>query len=242
MTLPSLQSITWMLVDQVQMAKNYGLIVVDNLLQEMLLGGSAPEMHFPGMMVASGHYMAPAHQVSPAAFSLVPQGVAAVSGHPAVPHPNALSIAAPVPSTPMSSSSSNVQLLGQQYMAADHRVNGTSAPSNLHQSHAGDSPTSSSATMAVSIPSSIVSDQKSSRGAVTPSLVTGSRYPSLRVAVADNRNANVVSDGRSPSSTDSGSPSPATTPSSADSVNYRVRTATDVIGAPGTCSMKSEVV
>jgi nuclear factor 4 len=39
LTLPSLQSITWLLVDQVQMAKNYGLIVVDNLLQEMLLGG-----------------------------------------------------------------------------------------------------------------------------------------------------------------------------------------------------------
>ena len=39
LTLPSLQSITWALVEQVQLAKNYGLIVVDNLLQEMLLGG-----------------------------------------------------------------------------------------------------------------------------------------------------------------------------------------------------------
>jgi len=38
--LPSLQSITWQLVEQVQLAKNYGLIVVDNLLQEMLLGGN----------------------------------------------------------------------------------------------------------------------------------------------------------------------------------------------------------
>jgi len=37
--LPCLQSITWQLVDQVQLAKNYGLVVVDNLLQEMLLGG-----------------------------------------------------------------------------------------------------------------------------------------------------------------------------------------------------------
>jgi len=39
LTLTNLQSITWLLVEQVQMAKNYGLIVVDNLLQEMLLGG-----------------------------------------------------------------------------------------------------------------------------------------------------------------------------------------------------------
>lgn len=39
--LTSLQSITWLLVEQVQLAKNYGLIVVDNLLQEMLLGGSS---------------------------------------------------------------------------------------------------------------------------------------------------------------------------------------------------------
>ena len=39
LTLTSLQSITWNLVEQVQLAKSYGLIVVDNLLQEMLLGG-----------------------------------------------------------------------------------------------------------------------------------------------------------------------------------------------------------
>lgn len=37
--LPCLQSITWQLVEQVLLAKNYGLVVVDNLLQEMLLGG-----------------------------------------------------------------------------------------------------------------------------------------------------------------------------------------------------------
>jgi len=40
LTLPCLQSITWQLVEQVQLAKNYGIIVVDNLLQEMLLGGA----------------------------------------------------------------------------------------------------------------------------------------------------------------------------------------------------------
>jgi len=40
LTLPCLQSVTWQLVEQVQLAKNYGLIVVDNLVQEMLLGGA----------------------------------------------------------------------------------------------------------------------------------------------------------------------------------------------------------
>ena len=37
--LPSLQSISWQLVDQLHAAKQYGLITVDSLLQEMLLGG-----------------------------------------------------------------------------------------------------------------------------------------------------------------------------------------------------------
>jgi len=37
--LPSLQSISWQVVDQLVAAKQCGLIIVDNLLQEMLLGG-----------------------------------------------------------------------------------------------------------------------------------------------------------------------------------------------------------
>jgi len=39
LTLPRLQSITWQLVEQLQLAKNYGLVAVDNLMHEMLLGG-----------------------------------------------------------------------------------------------------------------------------------------------------------------------------------------------------------
>ena len=38
--LPSLQSISWQTVDQLIAAKQCGLITVDNLLQEMLLGGT----------------------------------------------------------------------------------------------------------------------------------------------------------------------------------------------------------
>jgi len=37
--LPSLQSISWQLIDQLQAARQAGLITVDSLLQEMLLGG-----------------------------------------------------------------------------------------------------------------------------------------------------------------------------------------------------------
>ena len=37
--LPSLQSITWQLIEQIQVAKLFGMAKIDNLLQEMLLGG-----------------------------------------------------------------------------------------------------------------------------------------------------------------------------------------------------------
>jgi len=40
LTLPSLQSITWQMVEQISVAKNYGVTHIDNLLQEMLLGGA----------------------------------------------------------------------------------------------------------------------------------------------------------------------------------------------------------
>ncbi|XP_022344751.2 hepatocyte nuclear factor 4-gamma-like isoform X2 [Crassostrea virginica] len=41
--LPPLQSITWQMIEQVQFAKLFGMARIDNLLQEMLLGGAAPE-------------------------------------------------------------------------------------------------------------------------------------------------------------------------------------------------------
>ncbi|XP_033754012.1 hepatocyte nuclear factor 4-gamma-like isoform X1 [Pecten maximus] len=39
--LPPLQSITWQMIEQVQFAKLFGMAHIDNLLQEMLLGGAA---------------------------------------------------------------------------------------------------------------------------------------------------------------------------------------------------------
>ncbi|KAK3086200.1 hypothetical protein FSP39_015104 [Pinctada imbricata] len=40
--LPPLQSITWQMIEQIQFAKLFGMAKIDNLLQEMLLGGAAP--------------------------------------------------------------------------------------------------------------------------------------------------------------------------------------------------------
>lgn len=37
--LPVLQSITWQMIEQIQFAKLFGVAHIDNLLQEMLLGG-----------------------------------------------------------------------------------------------------------------------------------------------------------------------------------------------------------
>lgn len=45
--LPTLQSITWQMIEQMHIVKLFGIIKFDNLLQEMLLGGSASEhTHF----------------------------------------------------------------------------------------------------------------------------------------------------------------------------------------------------
>ncbi|XP_044296212.1 hepatocyte nuclear factor 4-alpha isoform X2 [Varanus komodoensis] len=41
--LPTLQSITWQMIEQIQFVKLFGMAKIDNLLQEMLLGGSSSE-------------------------------------------------------------------------------------------------------------------------------------------------------------------------------------------------------
>lgn len=46
--LPTLQSITWQMIEQLQFIKLFGLAKIDNLLQEMLLGGTDGEGHLWG--------------------------------------------------------------------------------------------------------------------------------------------------------------------------------------------------
>lgn len=43
--LPNLQSITWQMIEQIQFAKLFGMAKIDNLLQEMLLGGENALKH-----------------------------------------------------------------------------------------------------------------------------------------------------------------------------------------------------
>ncbi|KAK7069999.1 Hepatocyte nuclear factor 4-alpha [Halocaridina rubra] len=43
LTLPALQSITWQMIEQIQFAKLFGGARIDNLLQEMLLGGAGSD-------------------------------------------------------------------------------------------------------------------------------------------------------------------------------------------------------
>ncbi|KAM4689191.1 hepatocyte nuclear factor 4-gamma [Discoglossus pictus] len=48
--LPTLQSITWQMIEQVQFVKLFGMVKIDNLLQEMLLGGTSTDnshIHHP---------------------------------------------------------------------------------------------------------------------------------------------------------------------------------------------------
>jgi len=41
--LPTLQSITWQMIEQIQFVRLFGVARVDNLLQEMLLGSKSSE-------------------------------------------------------------------------------------------------------------------------------------------------------------------------------------------------------
>ncbi|CAL9697873.1 unnamed protein product [Knipowitschia caucasica] len=53
--LPTLQSITWQMIEQLQFIKLCGLAKIDNLLQEMLLGGFAAESGHLGHLHHSAH-------------------------------------------------------------------------------------------------------------------------------------------------------------------------------------------
>ncbi|XP_072014317.1 hepatocyte nuclear factor 4-gamma-like [Amphiura filiformis] len=76
--LPPLQSITWQMIEQIQFARLFGVAKVDNLLQEMLLGGTTAEPQGPpNIHVASGVPLN-SHQHSP--VSSVTEQLA--NGHP----------------------------------------------------------------------------------------------------------------------------------------------------------------
>ncbi|KAM7319444.1 hypothetical protein ACRRTK_021127 [Alexandromys fortis] len=63
--LPTLQSITWQMIEQIQFVKLFGMVKIDNLLQEMLLGAT-PETPLPSPPQGSGQeqYKITANQAS----------------------------------------------------------------------------------------------------------------------------------------------------------------------------------
>ncbi|KAI4539701.1 hypothetical protein MG293_010096 [Ovis ammon polii] len=63
--LPTLQSITWQMIEQIQFVKLFGMVKIDNLLQEMLLGAT-PETPLPSPPQGSGQepYKIAANQAS----------------------------------------------------------------------------------------------------------------------------------------------------------------------------------
>ncbi|XP_068599333.1 hepatocyte nuclear factor 4-alpha [Brachionichthys hirsutus] len=98
--LPTLQSITWQMIEQIQFVKLFGMAKIDNLLQEMLLGGSANEaQHAP-------HTLHP-HLVQEHLSS----NVIVASSMPAPTHNGQMSTPeTPIPSPPTASSSEHYKL------------------------------------------------------------------------------------------------------------------------------------
>ncbi|XP_015610177.1 hepatocyte nuclear factor 4-gamma isoform X2 [Cephus cinctus] len=91
LTLPALQSISWQMIEQIQFARLFGVAHIDNLLQEMLLGGATAEVNgstspvpapnAPGSYVSSNG--SPSSPLTPAnAGTLSPQDHMLAAGSP----------------------------------------------------------------------------------------------------------------------------------------------------------------
>ncbi|XP_048403168.1 hepatocyte nuclear factor 4-beta-like isoform X2 [Stegostoma tigrinum] len=75
--LPSLQSITWQMIEQIQFARLFGVARIDNLLQEMLLGAS-PETPLPSPSSGSGneeYKLHPVAQIQTPSARMLPQSI-----------------------------------------------------------------------------------------------------------------------------------------------------------------------
>lgn len=91
LTLPALQSISWQMIEQIQFVRLFGVAHIDNLLQEMLLGGATAEINgavtpiqnsnAPGSYVSSNE--SPSSPLTPAnAAPLSPQDHLLTGGSP----------------------------------------------------------------------------------------------------------------------------------------------------------------
>lgn len=93
LTLPALQSISWQMIEQIQFVRLFGVAHIDNLLQEMLLGGATAEVNgavtpipisnAPGSYVSSNE--SPSSPLTPAnAPPLSPQDHMLAGGSPVI--------------------------------------------------------------------------------------------------------------------------------------------------------------
>ncbi|XP_076358440.1 hepatocyte nuclear factor 4-gamma-like isoform X3 [Tachypleus tridentatus] len=96
LTIPPLQSITWQMIEQIQIAKILGMAKIDNLLQEMLLGGATGEQTSPmgppttGLSLPSAPSTSLHHSVlqNPIAHLTNSQSNHLTNGHPETPIPS----------------------------------------------------------------------------------------------------------------------------------------------------------
>ncbi|XP_012344826.1 hepatocyte nuclear factor 4-gamma isoform X5 [Apis florea] len=93
LTLPALQSISWQMIEQIQFVRLFGVAHIDNLLQEMLLGGATAEINGVATPVpisnASGSYVSsnesPSSPLTPTNIPpLSPQDHMLASGSPVI--------------------------------------------------------------------------------------------------------------------------------------------------------------
>ncbi|XP_012216638.1 hepatocyte nuclear factor 4-gamma isoform X3 [Linepithema humile] len=82
LTLPALQSISWQMIEQIQFVRLFGVAHIDNLLQEMLLGGTTSEMNGTTTSIsisntAPGSYVS--SNGSPSSSPLTPTNVDSLS-------------------------------------------------------------------------------------------------------------------------------------------------------------------
>ncbi|XP_046833021.1 hepatocyte nuclear factor 4-gamma isoform X3 [Vespa crabro] len=94
LTLPALQSISWQMIEQIQFVRLFGVAHIDNLLQEMLLGGAAAELN--GNSTPMPMSNAPGSYVSSNESPSSPLTPANAGGGPLSPQDHMLAAGSPV--------------------------------------------------------------------------------------------------------------------------------------------------
>ena len=87
LTLPSLQSVSWQMIQQINVAKLSGYTQIDSLLQEMLLGGQENAIVTQSLHAAAAVSQDNGFMASPPSSPGSPPALALVNHHPHPPPP-----------------------------------------------------------------------------------------------------------------------------------------------------------